>query len=220
MVYTVHLSSQRIADVFNDVLDGSIADRRERFGVCLFNPHEIRLIDIIHAEYFERNNLLETLDDPREKTMRVCPNRGMLEAFTEFNNASDGKLRFSKKDTAHYPTFDRSQGAIVPYHTHPLPDQDFFSGKGGADTNFTFVENSMYIDIVVSANARNRNICPPVCVSFNPKVYRFDASILTPPGKTPDLDRAKGVSKYTHLTFFAEQFFRKFHMSIDLVVDR
>ncbi|MFH1063830.1 MAG: hypothetical protein V1729_01995 [Candidatus Woesearchaeota archaeon] len=218
MAYKIGIQD-RVIDVFEQALDHSITTGVEHFGLCLFDRDNMRLVDAMpHGCTYHQS------DDKGKDFVR--PGKLLMRQVSYFNKGIVGKINLIEQKNREIKTysFDRSEGSIVLYHTHPDEEQDFFSSIGAAgDTDFSFVEHDLPLDIVISANARSRNMRPPVCVTMNKDYFPFDPEQGYAGMSMKDLmklDRRKNVHEGTHPLLAAQESSRKEHMTIDFIVEQ
>ncbi len=218
MVYQIGIK-KRVIDVFEQALDISVETRVERFGLCLYDKDAMRLVSAVPATCFDRDS-----QGYRGKDF-VRPDRLLMQKIANFNKGILGRVQFVEHGRTSIKDYelDRNDGTIVLYHTHPDEEQDFFSSIGAdGDTDFSFMEHDLPIDIVLSANARSKNIRPPVCVTLNKAYTPFDPEqgyVGMSEKEIMDLDRSKGVEQYTHFMLALQERSRGEHLTIDFLVE-
>lgn len=206
-----------IADTLEETLDGSVRIQLERFGLCQYDLGERRLTHIIPPAYFEHHELVELCRDG------VIPSEALMEQVRAFNSGGSRKVRMLGEQGPDGKKYnpERRDGVLVPYHTHWTDDGDFFSSA--EDSNWSFVQNEMFIDLVVSQNARQRNVAPPVCITYNPEYFPFSEQAVPylskSPGDLAKLDEEKGWKLNTHAILLGRQIMRYRHLSMDCLID-
>jgi hypothetical protein len=214
MVFPIKIKKE-VVDVFNATLDGSISMELERFGLCQYDYNKQRIVSAVPAGFFEHAGLVDRDLDT------VTPSETLMIDVVAFNKQQGDRYLVLRPEYG----FKRESGVIVPYHTHPHEDQDFFSSKGGShgDTGWSFGRFGLLLDIVVSHNARYRGINPPVCVTFNPEYIPYSEENLEPLNKTVaellELDKQKGYEKHTHAELLWSQTTTQVHRTIDFIVE-
>ncbi|MBN1544507.1 hypothetical protein JW898_03530 [Candidatus Woesearchaeota archaeon] len=216
MVLITHMRNE-IADMLEGALDRSAKLGVEVFGLCQYSLRDRRITNAIPPQYFEQNRLVDLKPD------EVLPSDVLMEQVRRYNLGKADSVPLLEQDSAYKPArkVAREGGVLIPYRTHWEEESSFF--PSAEESNWSFAQNDMFMDLVISYDLRDRGVNPPFCAMFNPRYlpFREDAvrHLLYSLSDLAKLDKEKCWKVGTNAILVGKQVMGATHLSIDFRID-